>query len=330
MSSFLERHTSGGHQSSKINLLRTTHNQNTMNVSFRQLRLFLAVAERGSISAAARACHVTQPTVSMQLRELSTAVGLPLYEVIGKQLHLTPAGEELAQSARAIVDEWSAFGQRIDAMKGLKRGRLRVAVVSTAKYFVPRLLGGFCNRHPEIEIAFEVLNRDGIVQRLRDNRDDLYIMSMPPADIEVEQRVFLPNPLVVIAPVDHPLAAASRKSAKIQLRQLAKERFILREQGSGTRLACDAHFRQQDFQPQVRLELGSNEAIKQAVAAGMGLAVLSQHALGGHTVDQSLNILNVKSFPIHSNWYLVHLHGKRLSPTALAFLEFLHAHTKDG
>ena len=290
-----------------------------MNITFRQLRIFLSVAELGSITAAARASHVTQPTVSMQLRELADAVGLPLYEVIGKRLFLTQAGEELARTARAMVGEWSDFGQRMDALKGLTRGRLRIAVVSTAKYFIPRILGRFCSSHPEVEIALEVLNRDGVVQRLRANLDDLYIMSMPPGDIEIEKQVFLSNPLVVVAPASHPLAGQSR----IELARLAPERFILREQGSGTRLACDAHFAAQGFAPIVRLALGSNEAIKQSVAGGLGLTVLSTHSLGEHMGDDSLVTLDVVGFPILSRWYTVQLKGKRLSPTAQAFLQHL-------
>ncbi len=293
-----------------------------MNVSFRQLRLFLALSELKSITAVARQYHVTQPTVSMQLRELTDAVGLPLYEMIGKRLSLTAAGEELAQSARAMVDEWSAYEQRIADMQGIKRGRLRVAVVSTAKYFIPRLLGTFCARYPELDFALEVLNRDGVVQRLRENRDDLYIMSMPPKDVDIEQRVFLPNPLVVIAPLNHALAG----KVKITLESLASERFILRENGSGTRLACDSYFKKNNFYPVVRLELGSNEAIKQSVAGGMGLAVLSRHALGEHLAEQSLTILDVEGFPIHANWFIVYLQGKRLSPAASAFLDYLDAH----
>jgi LysR family transcriptional regulator, low CO2-responsive transcriptional regulator len=293
-----------------------------MNITFRQLRLFISLAEHKSITAAARVNHVTQPTVSMQLRELSDAVGLPLYEVIGKKLFFTPAGEELAKTARAMLDEWAAFGQRMDGLKGLTRGQLRVAVVSTAKYFVPRILGAFCKEHPDIDIALEVANRDGIVQRLRDNRDDLYIMSMPPRELDVETRAFLSNPLCVIAPLSHPLASAKR----IALTKLAHERFILRERGSGTRLACDEYFAEQGFHPEVRLELGSNEAIKQAVAAGMGLAILSQHALGAHLVDESLTILKVSGFPIHSNWFIVHPKGKRLSPVAAEFLRYLQEH----
>ena len=290
-----------------------------MNLTFRQLRLFLALAEHGSITAAARACHVTQPTVSMQLRELSDSVGLPLYEQIGKKLYLTAAGEALAETARAMVDEWSAFGQRIDAMKGLARGRVRLAVVSTAKYFVPRLLGSFCASHPDVDVALEVLNRDGVVARLQYNRDDLYIMSMPPEHLELERHDFLPNPLVLIAPEGHPLAGRRQ----IPLAELGQERFILRERGSGTRLSCDAHFRQQGFQPRVRLELGSNEAIKQAVAGGMGLAVISRHALAQHLAEDQLVLLDVQGFPLLSHWWTLYPRGKRLSPLARVLLEHI-------
>lgn len=298
----------------------------SIHITFRQLNLFLALAETGSVSAAARVSHVTQPTVSMQLKEITAEVGLPLYEVIGKKVYLTAVGEELARSARTMLDEWEAFSQRVEAQKGMTSGRLRVAVVSTAKYFVPRILGEFCAAHPDIDVAFEVLNRDGVVQRLRNNRDDLYIMSMPPRDAEVVRQAFMANPLVVIGPRSHPLAG--RRS--IGLKQLAADRFILREQGSGTRLACDAHFKAQAFRPSVRLELGSNEAIKHSVAAGLGLAVLSQHALGSNLQEQSLAILPVRSFPIHANWFVVYPRGKHLPPVAEAFLELLRTRVADA
>lgn len=290
-----------------------------MHATFRQLQVFLAVAEHRSITAAARACHITQPTVSMQLKELTEAIGLPLYEQIGKRLHLTAAGEALVETSRAIVDEWAGFEQTVEAMKGHTKGRLRVAVASTAKYFIPRILGSFCAQYTEIDIALQVLNRDGVVARLRDNADDLYIMSIPPEDIDVERHAFLPNPLVVIAPLSHPLA----KRRTVSLRDLAEAAFILREPGSGTRRACDAHFAGRRFQPKIRLELGSNEAIKQAVAGGLGVGIISLHALPGRPEDESLAILRVEDFPIHSNWWVLYPRGKRLSPIATVFLERL-------
>ena len=289
-----------------------------MNITFRQLRLFLALADTGSVSAAARAHHVTQPTASMQLREVTEAVGLPLYEVIGRQVHLTEAGQQLAAAARAISDRWEGFEQTVAGLKGLTRGRLRVAVVSTAQYFIPGLLGDFCTRHPQIDLALQVLNRDGVVQRLRDNADDLYVMSMPPGDMALEDHVFLSNPLVLIAPAGHPLAARKR----VTLSALADERFLMREAGSGTRLATDRFLAAQGFEPRLRLALGSNEALKEAVAARLGVAVISLHALRADSARRDLCVLPVQGLPIPSQWHLVHPKAKRLSPIAQVF----HAH----
>jgi DNA-binding transcriptional LysR family regulator len=290
-----------------------------MNVTFRQLRLFQALADTGSVSRAARECHVTQPTASMQLKEITDAVGVPLYEVISKRVHLTDAGRDLAATARTIAQEWAAFEQRMGAVKGLTRGRLRVAVVSTAKYFVPRLLGTFCARYPDIDISLEVLNRDGVVQRLRENRDDLYIMSMPPKDIDLEDQIFMPNPLVVIAAQSHPMAAQQG----LDLAVLRSMRFILRERGSGTRMAIDAHFKHLGFKPDLRLELGSNEAIKEAVAGGLGVSVISIHALHGQRSEHGVRVLDVTGFPIESQWHVVRQKGKQLSPIARVFQQHL-------
>jgi len=286
-----------------------------MNITFRQLRLFLATAETGSVSAAARATHVTQPTASMQLREITESVGMPLYDIIGRKLYLTDAGQQLAQTARRIVGEWENFEQSIHAMRGLTQGRLRVAVVSTAKYFIPRLLGSFCEIHPHIDISLEVLNRDGVIQRLRDNRDDLYVMTTPPADMALEDQVFLSNPLVVIAPQGHPLSARKRAP----LSTLQAERFLLREQGSGTRLATDRFFEAQNFEPPSRLELGSNEAIKEAVAGHLGVAVISRHALKDSELAQDLCVLPVSGTPIPSQWHLVYPKARQISPIAAVF-----------
>ena len=290
-----------------------------MNISFRQLRLFLALADTGSVTAAARALHVTQPTASMQLREVADAVGVPLYEVVARRVRLTDAGHDLARTARAMVGEWEAFGQRIDAVKGLTRGRLMVSVVSTAKYFMPRLLGSFCALHPQVDVQLQVLNRDGVVARLRDSLDDLYIMSMPPADIGLDDRVFMANPLVLVAPAGHRLAGADR----VALAELRDERFVLRERGSGTRIATDAHFKRLGFVPQVRLELGSNEAVKESVAGNLGLGVLSVHALGSAPAPQGVVVLPVQGFPIPSQWHVVRRRTRPPSPIAQAFADHL-------
>ena len=295
-----------------------------MQITFRQLRLFQALAETGSVTAAARVMHVSQPTASMQLRDVSNAVGLPLYEVVSRRVRLTDVGHDLARTARCIANEWDSFEQKIDQFKGRKRGKLRVSVVSTAKYFVPRLLGSFCAIYPEIEIALEVLNRDGVLHRLRENMDDLCIMSMPPSDIALIDQVFMPNPLVVIAKHGHPLS----RQQPIALEDLRSERFILRELGSGTRMTIDAFFKRQGFKPQLRLELGSNEAIKEAVAGGLGISVISLHALPANAADQTVTILDVNGFPVHSNWHLVYQAGRQLSPIAQAFHDHLFAESK--
>lgn len=286
-----------------------------MNVTFRQLRLFVALADTGSVSAAARAMHVTQPTASMRLAELGDAVGVPLYEVVSRRVRLTESGKDLARTARAMFGEWEGFQQRVDETRGLKRGRLAVSVVSTAKYFMPRLLGTFCNLHPQIDVSLQVLNRDGVVARLRDDLDDLYIMSMPPADMDLDDRVFLANPLVMVASDSHPLARRRR----VELADLRDERFVLREPGSGTRMAVDAFFKRQRFKPTVRLEFGSNEAIREAVAGGLGISVLSVHALGDRIAGSGVVVLPVQGFPIPSQWHVVQRRLRRRSPVALAF-----------
>lgn len=290
-----------------------------MNVTFRQLKLFLALADTGSVSAAAQRVHVSQPTASMQLKDVADAVGLPLYDVISRKVHLTEAGEELARTARAMLDQWESFEQRMAALRGVARGRLRVAVVSTAKYFMPGLLGSFCDRFPEVDISLEVLNRDQVVSRLRANRDDLYVMSQPPEDLALEDDILMPNPLCLVAPATHPLAGC----AGVTLAQLGAARFVLRELGSGTRMATDRLFKAQGFAPASWLELGSNEAIRESVAGKLGVAVLSRHALGKGVVDARLAVLDAVGFPIQSQWHLVWPRGKQLSPLAGVFREHL-------
>ena len=290
-----------------------------MNVSFRQLRLFLALAETGSVTAAAKATHITQPTASMRLKELSDAVGLPLFEVIAKKVRLTDAGRDLANTAREIQNTWELYEQQLHALKGLARGKLRIAVVSTAKYFIPRLLGTFCHKYPDIEVSLEIQNRDGVLTRMRENLDDLYIMSMPPNDLEINDHIFMDNPLVIIASNEHLLT----KKKKLTLSDLVSEKFIMRERGSGTRMTIDNFFKNKNFKPNLRMELGSNEAIREAVAGGLGIGVLSKHALTESSNRKDIKILTVTDFPIQSAWHLVSRKGKNLSPIAFYFKEHL-------
>lgn len=288
-----------------------------MKVTFHQLEVFERVAERLSFTRAAEELSLSQPTVSAQIRALTDEVGMPLFEMIGKTISLTDAGRELLAASRAVFEAWSRFEMNVADMQGMKRGQLKVACVTTAKYFVPALLGQFCERHPDIEVRLEIANRAQLVDRLRGNLDDLYVMMQPPEDIEVYKTPFRDNPLVMVAPLAHRLAGR----VGIPMQELASERFVMRESGSGTRARIESFFVQCGFKPNVRMELGSNEAIKHAVAAGLGLAILSRHALDVDPAIDSLAVLDVAGLPLADDWYVVSLRGKRLTPVASSFLD---------
>lgn len=287
--------------------------------TLRQLEVFEAIARLGSFTRAAEEMFLTQPTVSMQMKKLTDAVGLPLFEQIGKKIYLTDAGRELHRTCRVIFEHFSHFEMAIADMKGLKQGTIKLAVVTTAKYFTPKLFGPFCQQHAGIDIALKVSNRERILARLADNQDDLYILGQPPGDIDAVAEPFLENPLVVMAPLDHPLAGKKQ----IPLAALADEPFLVREPGSGTRAALERLFAEKSFTPKVRMELGSNEVIKQAIVGGLGISVLSRHTLTLDPETEQLAILDVEGFPIVRHWYVAYPRGKRLSVVAQAFLEYL-------
>ncbi|MDV2996304.1 MAG: HTH-type transcriptional activator CmpR [Chroococcidiopsis sp. SAG 2025] len=284
-----------------------------------QLKVFEAAARNGSFTRAAEELFLTQPTVSMQVKQLTKAVGLPLFEQVGKRLYLTEAGRELFATCREIFEKLAQFEMTVADLKGLKQGRLRLAVITTAKYFVPRLLGPFCQLYPGIDIALQVTNHSGIVDRLKENLDDLYIMSQLPEHLDIGFQPFLENPLVVLAPAHHPLAGEKN----ISLQQLSEEPFILREPGSGTRTAVQKLFDEQGIKLKVKLELGSNEAIKQAIAGGLGLSVLSRHTIIPESANPELTVLDVEYFPIERNWYMVYPAGKQMSVVARTYYEYL-------
>lgn len=294
-----------------------------MKVTFHQLEVFVCVARRLSFTRAAEELSLSQPTVSAQMRQLAEEVGMPLFEQIGKTISLTDAGRELLAASRAVFESWSRFEMTIADMRGLKRGLLRIACVTTAKYFVPTLLGPFCDRYPDVEIRLEIANREALVERLRRNLDDLCIMMLPPEDVDVEQTPFRDNALVVVAHATH--ALAGRKA--VSLKRMREERFIMREKGSGTRIRTERFFAETGFVPRVRMELGSNEAIKHAVAAGLGISVLSRHALDVDPQFDGLAILDVGGFPLADDWFIVHPRGRRLSAVAQAFFDHVIAAT---
>ncbi len=282
-----------------------------------QLKVFEAAARHGSFTRAAEELFLTQPTVSMQIKQLTKSVGLPLFEQVGKRLYLTEAGRELFATCRQIFETIAQFEMKAADLKGLKQGQLRLAVITTAKYFIPRLLGRFCQLYPGIDIALQVTNHEGILERMSGNMDDLYIMSQVPEHLDVNCQPFLENPLVVLAPVNHQLA----KEKNIPIQRLADEPFIMREPGSGTRRAVQKLFDEHEVVVKVKLELGSNEAIKQAIAGGLGISVLSRHTL--ITDTQDVTILDVEHFPIPRNWYMVYPSGKQLSIVARTYFDYL-------
>jgi DNA-binding transcriptional LysR family regulator len=289
--------------------------------TMRQLRVFAAVARHAGFSRAAAELHLSQPTVSMQVKQLSEAVGLPLFEQIGKKVFVTDAGRMLEATCAEMFDAWARLEMQVADLKGLKQGKLRISAVTTAKYVVPRLLGPFCQRHPGVDVAFEVGNRSAIIERLARNEDDLTVMGVPPREMDIVSHPFAENPLVIVAPRGHPLAHGRR----IPLAKLAAEPFLMREQGSGTRLAADRFLRERGMRLNVKMEIGSNEAIKQAVAGGLGLSILSLHALGPDAAPRSLVALNVEGLPLRRHWYIVHPAGKRLSVVAQTFFAYLKA-----
>ncbi len=277
------------------------------------------MARHSSFTRAAEELFLTQPTVSMQVKQLSKAVGLPLFEQVGKRLFLTPAGKELYGACQDIFERLTQFQITIADLKGLKQGCLRLAVVTTAKYVIPRLLGPFCQRYPGIDISLTVTNHQYALEGLVGNRNDLYILSQIPEDYDVQVHPFLPNPLVVLAHRDHPLT----KEKNIPLSRIAEEPFIMREPGSGTRDAVQKLFDEKQLPMRVKLDLGSNEAIKQAIAGGLGISVLSKHTLALEGVNNQLSVLDVEGFPIERHWYVIYPAGKQLSAIAKAFFDYL-------
>lgn len=255
----------------------------------------------------------------MQVKQLAKAVGLPLFEQVGKHLYLTAAGRELLTTCEEIFAKLSQFEIAIADLKGLKQGCLRLAAITTTKYVIPRLLGPFCQRYPGIDISLTITNHERILENLADNRDDLYILSQPPEDIDVNIQPFLENPLVVLASRHHPLATEKN----ISLLRLVEEPFIMREPGSGTRQAVQKLFDEHRVTAKVKLDLGSNEAIKQAIAGGLGISVLSRHTLGLAGITSQVTVLDVEHFPIQRYWYVVYPTGKQLSVIAQTFFDYL-------
>jgi len=294
-------------------------------VSLRQLRVFETAATLGSFSRTAEVLHLTQPGVSMHIKELETSAGLALFERMGKKLAVTEAGRELLTRAREVLRALKDAEDVLDGLKGLRRGRIDLAVVSTAKYFAPRLLARFGRDYPQLEIRLAVNNRDSVIQQLTANEIDLAIMGRSPQSLDTIAEAFAENPHVIIAAPSHPLAARRR----IPVETVAKEVFVVREPGSGTRLAMQKFFDDHRLPCKVGMEMASNETIKQAVMAGMGVSFLSRHTIDLEFQTRRLAVLDVRGTPVIRHWHVAHLAKKRLSPTAAAFREFVLAHGRE-
>jgi len=290
--------------------------------TFRQMQIFEAVVRLGNFTRAAEELFLTQPTVSTQLKKLADVIELPLLDQSGRKLKPTEAGEAVYRVIRQIFDSLADLDSCIADIKGLRRGRLRLGVITTAKYFAPEVLGDFCRKYPGVDVSLNVTNRGRIFERIQNNEDDIYILGQPPENnLNLECYPFAPNPLVVMAARDHPLS----KETNISFERIAQEPFIFREVGSGIRDATMRLFAEHGLTPNVRMELGSNEAIKHTVVGGLGVTVMSLHTLVLEGADGPVNVLDVEGFPIERNWYLVHPKDKELSLIASTFLEFARA-----
>jgi DNA-binding transcriptional LysR family regulator len=290
-----------------------------MHITLRQLRIFEAVARHSSVSRAASELHLTQPAVSMQIKQLEEQIGLPLIDQIGKRLFLTEAGLELRGHAQKIAASMTNLNAAMDQFRDLERGMLRLAVVSTANYFLPPFIANFHSKYPGVRISLTVENREAVLTALSDNRTDLAITGRPPGAVDVVAKRFMDNPLVVIAPPDHRLAAQSAITGA----ELGEETLVVREPGSGTRAAMERYFADLGVEYRPGCELSTNEAIKQAVQAGLGLGIVPAQTIELEQHAGRLAILRVEGFPIIRHWFVVHRTDKRLSSAAQAFRALL-------
>lgn len=284
-----------------------------------QLRIFEAASRHLHFGRAAAELHLSQPAVSIQLKQLEADVGLPLFERMGRRVHLTPAGEELSGHVRAVLVRLREADEMLESLKGAGAGEIHIASTTTAEYFVPRLLAEFRRGHPRLKIRLSVKNRENVVRDLAENTVDLVVMGQAPRGLDTMAVPFARNPLGIISSPDHPLV----KKRRLKLSQLGDDSFLIRERGSGTRNAMERVFSAQRFQPAETVEIGSNETIKQAVMAGMGVSFLSLHTIGLEVTTGRLAILDVVGTPVMRDWYVIHRERKRLTPAALSFKDYL-------
>lgn len=283
-----------------------------------QISVFEAVARLGSYTKAAEELYMAQPTVSVQMKKLSETVGLPLVEQIGKRVHLTEAGRAVHAASNNLFATLAELETQLANIRGMATGRLQLAVSTTGKYFAPRVLAEFVKQHPGVEVSLQIHNRATLLERMAQNLDDLYIFASPPGDSDVVTQTILPNPMVPYASADHPLA----REKNIPFSRFAEEPFLMREAGSGTRMLAREIFAEHDLEPKVRMELSTNEAIKQAIIAGLGVSIMSRYTLGLDVTHAQLAVLDVEGFPMERSWVFAYPVGKQLPVLAQGFMDF--------
>jgi len=287
--------------------------------TLRQLQIFAAVARNKNFTRAAEELFLTQSSVSAQIKQLTDFIGHPLIEQIGKKINVTPVGERVVQLFNDLDDDWRVFEDELANLTSPSKGVINVVGVNTCQYFFPRVLGSFNDRYPEIYVSLKLFNREQVLERISNNTDDLYIMGYIPEELELKAVHFVDNPLVVVAHPDHPLA----KKKNIPLSDLASERFIEREPGSGTRGEIDRYFEDQDITLASQIELGSNEAIKQGIIGGLGISIMSLYAMALELRLGTLIILEVQGFPRLRDWNIAYPAGKVITPVIRTFIDFL-------
>lgn len=291
----------------------------SLNITLRQLKVFESAARHLSYTRASEELHLSQPAVSMQIKQLERAIGLSLFEQIGKKMHLTSAGREIFAYSQSIGHMLNEAEVVVEELKGMQSGRLAISVATTASHFATRLLAAFSQRYTGVTISLDITNRASLRDQLENNEPDLVIMGQAPDGVDVTSDTFIENPLVVIAPSNHPLT----RQKNIPLSHFENEHFVVREPGSGTRSATQRFFDQHGVVFHTGIETSSNETIKQAVEAGLGLGIVSIHTLELELETGRLEILDVEDFPIRRHWHIVQRAGKRLSPVAQAFKQFV-------
>jgi len=296
---------------------------NIRHLSVRQLQVFVAAVRAGNLSATARELHLTQPTVSLQIKRLSEVLGEKLLEQRDGRLLPTDAGAALYDAASDVLNRLEELGSTLDRVRSGEAGHISIGLVTTAKYVVPRILGAFARVYPQVQITLNIGNRAHVLQRFVQQADDLYLFSHPPSGEHVSATRIIKNPLQIIAPPDH--WAAERRVLRFE--ELLGERFLIREPGSATRMMFEAWLSQEGLALRQTLQIESNEAIRLSVASGLGLSVISDHTL--QEGRENFAVLQVAGFPLHSHWYLVEHEGRRLSHAAQRLRQFIGAHLQD-